>query len=61
TICLPKTAWPPTLAGLPPAAAFACAAAAALAERPAGPLDDNVRVALATGGAAELARLLGAG
>jgi hypothetical protein len=43
------------VARLAPGAALACAAAAALAERPRGPLDDNVRVALAAGGAAQLA------
>jgi dolichol kinase len=48
------------VARLAPGAALACAAAAALAERPRGPLDDNVRVALAAGGAAQLAaHLLG--
>ncbi len=48
------------VARLTPGAALACAAAAALAERPRGPLDDNVRVALAAGGGAQLAAWLGA-
>ncbi len=43
------------VARLAPGAALACAVAAALAERPSGPLDDNVRVALAAGGGAQLA------
>ncbi|MGZ8470402.1 MAG: hypothetical protein ACXW61_12450, partial [Gemmatirosa sp.] len=43
------------VARLAPGAALACAVAAALAERPRGPLDDNVRVALAAGGGAQLA------
>jgi dolichol kinase len=43
------------VARLTPGAALACAVAAALAERPRGPLDDNVRVALAAGGGAQLA------
>jgi dolichol kinase len=46
------------VARLAPGAALACAVAAALAERPSGPLDDNVRVALAAGGGAQLAALL---
>lgn len=45
------------VARLPVVAALAGAVAAALAERPAGPLDDNVRIALATGGASALALL----
>ena len=40
------------VAGLMPAAAAACGVAAALAERPRGPGDDNVRIALAAGAAA---------
>lgn len=40
------------VAGLAPAAALACGVAAALAERPGGPLDDNVRIALVAGAAA---------
>jgi dolichol kinase len=48
------------VARLPMLAAVAGAVAAALAERPAGPLDDNVRIALAAGGASALAlRALG--
>lgn len=46
------------VARLPAAGALACGAAAALAERPRGPLDDNVRVAAAAGAAAWLARSL---
>jgi dolichol kinase len=46
------------VARLGPGAALACAVAAALAERPRAPLDDNVRVALAAGGGAQLAALL---
>jgi dolichol kinase len=45
------------VARLPLLAAAAGAVAGALAERPAGPLDDNVRIALATGGASALALL----
>ena len=45
------------VARLPVAAALAGAVAGALAERPSGPGDDNVRIALATGGAAALALL----
>ena len=48
------------VARLAPGAALACAIAAALAERPRGPLDDNVRVALAAGGGAQLATVVGA-
>ena len=48
------------VARLAPGAAVACAIAAALAERPRGPLDDNVRVALAAGGGAQLAAVVGA-
>lgn len=48
------------VARLAPGAALACAIAAALAERPRGPLDDNVRVALAAGGGAQLAALVAA-
>lgn len=48
------------VARLAPGAALACAVAAALAERPRGPLDDNVRVALAAGGGAQLAALVAA-
>lgn len=40
-------------------AALACGVAAALAERPRGPLDDNVRIAAVAGAAAWLARSLG--
>jgi dolichol kinase len=40
------------VARLPAAAALACGLAAALAERPRWPIDDNVRVAAAAGGAA---------
>jgi dolichol kinase len=40
------------VARLPAAAALACGVAAALAERPRWPIDDNVRVAAAAGGAA---------
>ena len=46
------------VARLGPGAALACAVAAALAERPRAPFDDNVRVALAAGGGAQLASLL---
>jgi dolichol kinase len=46
------------VARLPAAGALACGAAAALAERPRGPLDDNVRVAAAAGAAAWLAHAL---
>ncbi|GLC24562.1 phosphatidate cytidylyltransferase [Roseisolibacter agri] len=48
------------VARLAPGAALACAVAAALAERPRGPFDDNVRVALAAGGGAQLATVVGA-
>ncbi len=48
------------VARLAPGAALACAIAAALAERPRGPFDDNVRVALAAGGGAQLATVVGA-
>ena len=48
------------VARLAPGAALACAIAAALAERPRGPFDDNVRVALAAGGGAQLAAVVGA-
>lgn len=47
------------VARLPVPAALACGVAAALAERPRGPLDDNVRIAAAAGAAAWLARSLG--
>lgn len=46
------------IAHLAPPVAVVCALAAALAERPRGPLDDNVRVALAAGGSAQLMLLL---
>ncbi len=46
------------VARLPAAGALAAGAAAALAERPRGPLDDNVRVAAAAGAAAWLAHAL---
>jgi dolichol kinase len=46
------------VARLPAAGALACGAAAAAAERPDGPLDDNVRVAVAAGAAAWLAHAL---
>jgi dolichol kinase len=49
------------VARLPAAGALACGAAAALAERPRGPLDDNVRVAAAAGAAAWLAGALARG
>ncbi|HZF67443.1 MAG TPA: hypothetical protein VEZ47_05370 [Gemmatirosa sp.] len=45
------------VARLPLLAATAGAVVGALAERPAGPLDDNVRIALATGAASALALL----
>jgi dolichol kinase len=46
------------VARLGPGAALACAVAAALAERPRLAFDDNVRVALAAGGGAQLASLV---
>jgi dolichol kinase len=47
------------VARLPAGAALACGAAAALAERPRGPIDDNIRVAGAAGAAAWLVEALG--
>jgi dolichol kinase len=47
------------VARLPLTAALACGVAAALAERPRGPGDDNLRIALAAGVAATLTLALG--
>jgi dolichol kinase len=46
------------VARLGPGTALACGLAAALAERPDVPIDDNVRVALAAGGGAQLVAVL---
>jgi glycine dehydrogenase subunit 1 len=47
------------VAHLPAGASAIAAVAAALAERPRGPLDDNIRIALAVGGSLLVARALG--